>query len=72
MVRGNPVASASSSDPDSLSAREVLQESMVRKRRNESIRLHEFAQLRLLRQRNEVDGQTSASQAAKDDALSAL
>ena len=72
MVRGNPVASASSSDPDSLSAREVLQESMVRKRRNEAIRLHEFAQLRLLRQRNEVGGQASASQAAKDDALSSL
>lgn len=72
MVRGTPAASASSIDPDSLSAREVLQESMVRKRRNEAIRLHEFAQLRLLRQRNEVGGQASASQAAKDDALSSL
>ncbi|WP_286999433.1 STAS domain-containing protein [Comamonas sp. UBA7840] len=72
MVRGTPAASASSIDPDSLSAREVLQESMVRKRRNEAIRLHEFAQLRLLRQRNEVGGQVSASQAAKDDALSSL
>lgn len=73
MVRGNAAAlSASPEDPDSLSAREVLQESMVRKRRNEAIRKHEFAQLRLLRQRNEVGGHANAAHAAQDDDLSSL
>lgn len=73
LVRGHPrPPQPSTAVSDSLSAREVLQESMVRKRRNESIRKHEFSQLRLLRQRNEVGKQAPAAQSAKDDPLSSL
>ena len=72
LVRGQHRVSAEITEADSLSAREVLQESMVRKRRNEAIRKHEFAQLRLLRQRNEADGRQPVTMMAKDDDLSSL
>lgn len=73
LVRGDSRASdAISPDSESLSAREVLQESMVRKRRNEAIRRHEFAQLRLLRQRNEEGGVQQTLLAAKDDSPASL
>ena len=52
MVRGSSnAATHQPPDTDSLSAREVLQETALRKRRNDAIRQQEFAQLRLLRQR---------------------
>ena len=70
LVRGHAsVASAPAADSDGLSAREVLQESMVRKRRNEAIRQHEFAQLRLLRQRNEAGSEAAGAFQPKDDEL---
>lgn len=74
MVRGSTAttSAAGTADPDSLSAREVLQEAMVRKRRNEAIRQKEFAQLRLLRQRHETDVQAVAAQAHSEDALSSF
>jgi len=73
-VRGHIAATraADATDAESLSAREVLQETMVRKRRNEAIRQQEFAQLRLLRQRNEAVGQAAPAQAQPDDALSSV
>ena len=74
LVRGSAATTgaAGTADPDSLSAREVLQEAMVRKRRNEAIRQKEFAQLRLLRQRHETDVHTVAAQTHPEDALSSL
>lgn len=73
MVRGaNTSAPASGIDADSLSAREVLQETMVRKRRNEAIRQQEFAQLRQLRQSTEVGGSALVEQARREGDISSL
>lgn len=71
LVRGNAAAaSESSADFDGLgAASDDLKEVRVRKRRNEAIRRHEFAQLRLLRNRNEVGGQSPLDDAGKDDEL---
>ena len=50
IVRGTSATEADAPpDPDSLTAREALQEVMARKRRNDAIRQQEFAQLRQLR-----------------------
>lgn len=75
LVRGNAGiagASGGSADLDSLSAREVLQEAVLRKRRNEAIRQQEFAQLRLLRQRTETASESLQARHAKDDVLSSM
>lgn len=73
LVRGHAgTAATTPADPDSLSAREVLQESVVRKRRNEAIRQQEFAQLRLLRQRSDVGASTPQALPANDGVLSSL
>lgn len=74
MVRGNADAAAASgaADPDSLSAREVLQEAVGRKRRNEAIRQQEFAQLRLLRQRSEATEGGLTAHSPREDALASM
>lgn len=75
LVRGNAgvaAASGGSPEPDTLSAREVLQEAVVRKRRNEAIRQHEFAQLRLLRERSEMGAGLLQGPNAQDEGLPSL
>lgn len=73
LVRGQPRSpEAVPGDAESLSARAVLQESMVRKRRNEAIRRHEFAQLRLLRQRNAAGAPSPVAPLSKEGPLSSL
>lgn len=73
LVRGNAsAASPSAGDSDSLSARQVLQASMARKRRNDAIRQQEFAQLRLLRQRHAAQGPSSKPSSPKDEPLSSM
>lgn len=74
LVRGtaNAAAAPRSADPDSLSAREALQEAVVRKRRNEAIRQQEFAQLRLLRQRNDAGHARPQALSAAQGPLSSL
>lgn len=73
LVRGNATAaSESSADLDSLGAGDELKEVRARKHRNEAIRRHEFAQLRLLRKRHEVGGQAPLDGLDKDDELLSL
>lgn len=72
-VRGNARApQAPNSAMDSQGARGVQQAVLARKRRNEAIRKHEFAQLRLLRQRSEAGDPANAAGAAKDEAASSF
>ena len=67
IVRGTSATEADAPpDPDSLTAREALQEVMARKRRNDAIRQQEFAQLRQLRQRNQAIGQVHNAAAERE------
>ena len=73
MVRGAPVASPSAlADPDTPSGREALQEAVVRRRRNDAIRQQEFAQLRLLRQRQAQGDSLAQEGGAASELLSSL
>lgn len=74
IVRGASATEADAPpDPDSLTAREALQEVMARKRRNDAIRQQEFAQLRQLRQRNQAIGQANDAPAGREvEVLSSL
>ncbi|MDH1675602.1 hypothetical protein N5I10_14585, partial [Comamonas aquatica] len=74
IVRGTSATEADAPpDPDSLTAREALQEVMARKRRNDAIRQQEFAQLRQLRQRNQAIGQVHDAAAEREaEVLSSL
>lgn len=74
IVRGSSATEADvAPDPDSLTAREALQEVMARKRRNDAIRQQEFAQLRQLRQRNQAIDQASDAAAGREaEVLSSL
>ena len=74
IVRGTSATEADAPpDPDSLTAREALQEVMARKRRNDAIRQQEFAQLRQLRQRSQAIGQVHEAGAEREaEVLSSL
>ena len=74
IVRGTSATEADAPpDPDSLTAREALQEVMARKRRNDAIRQQEFALLRQLRQRNQAIGQVHDAAAEREaEVLSSL
>lgn len=71
LMRGNtPIATASDTHP--LGADEAHQQSVVRKQRNEAIRRHEFAQLRLLRQHSESGTDSLPSSLSQEDDCSCM